>query len=134
VSLIRDVCGKCPCPESCSRAAVFCKWAKNGLDDVQRRHICNYKANSERTPQAYPSIAKQARNFFRDMMAFARSGGKLAPKALRVARLAVCESCEKWDKQQRRCRACGCKADAKVYSLVAKCPLDLWPKQERVAS
>jgi hypothetical protein len=82
----------------------------------------------------YPSTGTMARNLWREIKAFVRSGGKLAPKALRLSRLAVCEPCEKWDSAQRRCRACGCKMDAKTYSLVAKCPLDKWPKQERVAS
>lgn len=78
-------------------------------------------------PQSYPPWRTQAHNLFRDMMAFARSGGKLASKALRRARLARCEEpCEKWDAAQRRCRACGCKGDMKVYSLAAKCPLGKW--------
>jgi hypothetical protein len=77
----------------------------------------------------YPAVVQQVRNLWRDFKAFVRSGGKLAPKALRRARLAVCEApCEKWDKQQRRCVQCGCKEDVKVYSLVAKCPLGKWPQ------
>jgi hypothetical protein len=80
-------------------------------------------------PSTYPSIVQQAHSLWRDIKAFVRSGGKLAPKALRVARLAKCEEpCEKWDAQQRRCMVCGCAEDAKVYLLVAECPLDKWDR------
>jgi hypothetical protein len=102
----------------------------NGRDAY--RSLMLRLANEQETK--YPPIHQQARNLWRDIKAFVRSGGKLAPKPLRTARLSVCESCEKWDKQQRRCTVCGCKGDAKVYSLVAKCPLDKWPKQENIDS
>jgi hypothetical protein len=112
------------------------------IDPAHTRHDPKYiktihKQSAEweaRQLGTYPTLAQQARNLWRDIKSFVRSGGKLAPKALRMARLAVCEVCDKWDKQQRRCRACGCKMDAKTYSLAAKCPLDLWPKQENIDS
>lgn len=78
-------------------------------------------------PRIYPTVAHQAYNFARDMLAFIRSGGKLAPKPLRHGRLAACNECDQFDKKQKRCMKCGCLESAKVFILVAKCPLDKWP-------
>ena len=121
-------CDRCPCPETCPGLSHHCDWAsRDPIDPVHVRSIC--RDRSKPLPvQEYPALATQARNLWRDIKAFVASGGKLAPKALRKARVAVCESCEHWDAQQRRCTQCGCKGDAKVYSLVAKCPLDKWPQ------
>jgi hypothetical protein len=92
------------------------------------RHQIVAMASNEEPPQlAYPALAVQAANLFRSARDWAKSGFKLAPKAVRAERQATCDLCEKWDKVQRRCTACGC-TDLKVYALVAKCPLDKWEK------
>src|SRR5579863_6447937 len=62
--------------------------------------------------QAYPPLATQAANLFRSAIGFARSGFKLAPRAVRRERLAICQACEKYDPVQKRCTVCGCKNKA----------------------
>jgi hypothetical protein len=74
----------------------------------------------------YPPVATQAASLWRSIKGFVKSGGKLASKAERARRLAICLGCEKYDASQKRCRVCGCKNSAKVYIASDKCPLDKW--------
>jgi hypothetical protein len=78
-------------------------------------------SSGDDSPQ-YPPIAIQASNLFRSAIGWARSGFKLAPKAVRAERQAICDLCEKWDKVQRRCRACGCTS-LKPWAASSRCPL-----------
>jgi hypothetical protein len=132
---MNETCSKCPIAEHCLRQKDFCDWMKaENPNPLHVRHIIGRSKLAAGIELEYPSTGAMVRNLWRDILAFARSGGKLAPKALRIARLAVCEPCEKWDARQRRCTACGCKMDAKTYSLVAKCPLEKWPKHKVATS
>jgi hypothetical protein len=126
---MNETCSKCPIAEHCLRQKDFCDWMKaENPNPLHVRHIIGRSKLAAGIQQEYPSTTAMARNLWRDLKAFVRSGGKLAPKALRLARLAKCEEpCEKWDAQHRRCKACGCREDIKVYSLAATCPLGKWP-------
>lgn len=41
-------------------------------------------------------------------------------------RIGICNTCESFDIQSRRCRECGCFMDQKVSYTVSKCPLNKW--------
>jgi hypothetical protein len=129
-------CSKCPCPDKCDGWQSFCEWAaREPQDPVQMRHICNRGLTGQST--SYPSVGQQAKNLFRSALGFARSGFKLAPRAVRRARLAICEGCEHYDLVARRCRKCGCRQSAKVWVAADKCPLlpPKWgPVEEKKAS
>lgn len=121
-------CGHCPLAEGACRGEQhvrFCELVDPGSSEF-RPYIVAY-LRVEDVQEGYPSPIVQAHNLWRDIKAFVLSGGKLAPKALRAARLGACEPCEKWDRVQRRCTQCGCREDVKVYSLAAECPLGKWP-------
>jgi hypothetical protein len=79
-------------------------------------------ATGEAPPPAYPPVATMAGNLFRSARDWARSGFKLAPKAVRAERLAICESCPKWDSHQHRCTVCGCTS-LKFWAASSRCPL-----------
>jgi hypothetical protein len=72
----------------------------------------------------YPPLLEQIGNLWRSLMLFARSGGKLAPKTVRRARLAICMECPQFDTAKKRCRKCGCAQSAKVFIAADQCPLD----------
>jgi hypothetical protein len=79
-------------------------------------------ATGTEPPRPYPPILEQASSLFRSARDWVKSGFKLAPKAVPAERLAICESCEKWDLVQRRCRACGCTS-LKPWAASSRCPL-----------
>jgi hypothetical protein len=74
--------------------------------------------------QSYPRIHQQAVSLWRSLRAFIASGGKLASRAERVRRLAICGACPFFNAPQRRCTKCGCFEPVKVYAAVAMCPDD----------
>lgn len=74
--------------------------------------------------ESYPPLAEQAVNLWRSLRGFVKSGLKLAPKAVRAERQAVCEPCEHYDAIAKRCRVCGCLGKAKVYIASDRCPLE----------
>jgi ribosomal protein L32 len=91
-----------------------------------RRHVialAGGKPAPERK-QSYPPITTQLGNFWRSMKGFVKSGGKLAPKAVRAERLRICQGCEHYDTTHKRCRKCGCRQSAKVWVASDRCPLD----------
>ena len=41
-------------------------------------------------------------------------------------RLATCNSCDKYNKDTKRCLMCGCFMEVKVFLLNSQCPLKKW--------
>lgn len=41
-------------------------------------------------------------------------------------RLSVCKACSFFDKEQERCKKCGCKLAIKTYLKAEKCPIGKW--------
>jgi hypothetical protein len=74
--------------------------------------------------QPYPPLATQARSFLASVRDFIKSGAKIADRAERARRRAICQGCERLDVSQQRCRACGCSANLKPWLMSATCPLD----------
>ncbi len=101
----------------------------HGYDQKYLKAIINGPSEaSPANPSAheYPSLKAQAMSLFRSARKFARSGFRLAPKAIRRDRLATCLGCDKYDSAQKRCRVCGCKNSAKVWLASDACPLGKW--------
>lgn len=63
-------------------------------------------------------------NFVVAMVKWALDGFKVANTAL--FRMSICERCDRFDKQSKRCNACGCYMKLKVKIPDMKCPLDKW--------
>ena len=119
-------CEFCPCAGECVQEAHLCAVSSDPKWHAHIRNVSRIKLADPR-PEIYPTLAIQALSFLREIFAFVRSGGKLASKGVRKARLAVCDKCRFWNRSARRCQKCGCKADVKVHSLVAQCPIGAWP-------
>ena len=85
---------------------------------------------SEPAPPVMPSIASMVGNFVKtavDVVKTAVQTGQVtAGETLFNERMAVCNVCDKFDKDQTRCTKCGCHMNAKANLLAAKCPLGLW--------
>jgi hypothetical protein len=41
-------------------------------------------------------------------------------------RIGICNSCERFDTESRRCKECGCFMDQKVPYSASTCPLNKW--------
>ena len=50
----------------------------------------------------------------------------LADPDVRSYRLSICEGCELFNKQQRRCTSCGCFMDVKTKIANVACPEEKW--------
>ena len=78
---LSKACVGCPCPETCSRAAVFCGWVEAGADDVQRRHI--FVDTNERMSADFGELSRAERLRLRRPFSRRRSlfsfGGRVRP-------------------------------------------------------
>ena len=69
--------------------------------------------------QHYPAARTQAKNLFRSVKGWVKSGCRLAPKAIRQIRQATCNACPFWNGS--RCSKCGCR-QVKLWLATESCP------------
>lgn len=76
-----------------------------------------------------PSISQQAFNYGKALVRHALNPGLVSPE-LAKARLAVCETCEWFRPEDRRCAhpSCGCFLDEKATWKSEDCPIKKWPE------
>lgn len=79
--------------------------------------------------RALPSLAQQAINYGKALARHALNPGKL-PEVEVKRRLQVCEGCEWFRPEDRRCAhtSCGCFLDVKATWASESCPIGGWPK------
>ncbi len=77
-------------------------------------------------PTQYPPVAHQAVSVARALWDWACDGLKLAPEAEYQRRLATCEGCPLFDRDQKRCAKCGCYTDYKLRMRSERCPEGKW--------
>ena len=63
-----------------------------------------------------PSITERAKNFTKATLKYMASGMSRTPDEIQEKRLAICESCEFYDKSNKHpaCTKCGCFLNIKV--------------------
>lgn len=62
-------------------------------------------------------------------MSVADAFRKVVPEELRNKadnRLSICNACDKYNKDTKRCLMCGCFMEVKVFLPDVKCPLKKW--------
>jgi len=57
---------------------------------------------------------------------FIKSGKMMVYDDVKNGRLQICNSCDAYIKEQKRCARCGCFMETKARMSGAKCPLDKW--------
>lgn len=77
-------------------------------------------------PVAYPAIATQAKTLGRSVVRWARSGFRVASAAEARRRREICIGCPFFDREQRRCRKCGCSSLVKPWMNSEHCPIKKW--------
>jgi len=82
----------------------------------------------------YPSLPEQGKNlakFTFEVMKKAMKGEALfVSDAVFEERLAICRSCEYFDKQQMRCKHCGCFLQQKARYALDSCPIQKWTESD----
>lgn len=75
-----------------------------------------------------PSLARRVVNFARAIMKHARAGLPVVTEEEAKRRISICETCELFDLNRRRCNhpQCGCNMDEKVTWGEQKCPIGKW--------
>jgi hypothetical protein len=131
-------CAACPvaagreCLGETPRFGAFCAWSASG-DPVKIAHVVNrsaiagaegidHAALAPPTPDS-PSLATRAGYLASAVVAAVKSGGETVSPEERARRLMICESCEHFDADARRCRRCTCYMPWKVRLEAWHCPL-----------
>jgi len=119
-------CSACPIAGQCVAERpgydFACKFAVGS--DAEKLWLANQSAKLQGKPPAeYPSIVTQAGNLGKALVGFAKSGFKTVDDETHQARLAICQGCDQYDADQRRCKHCGCRTSAKLRMASESCPL-----------
>jgi len=81
-------------------------------------------------PLPMPPLLDQAKDLMKaatDVVKGVARGKRItASKKVERARMAVCETCDAFDKKRKRCSKCGCYMKAKTKLKESKCPLGKW--------
>lgn len=67
-----------------------------------------------------------AKNLASSMVSWAKSGFKTVSTNEYKQRLNICKECDFFDKEQGRCKICGCFMVAKGWLASENCPKNLW--------
>lgn len=74
----------------------------------------------------YPSLAQMAGSFAKEATKFLSKGMPVVTKEEFNRRMGICEACEKFNAESRRCFVCGCFMDAKAKMATTKCKIGKW--------
>ncbi len=99
------------------------------------RNLFRNKKRDNELPQLidgndYPDFWSQIENF-KEFAESVNQGAKekkgiLCSEEVSKLRIEECERCNYYDKQQTRCRKCGCYMKVKVKFTNTKCPIGKW--------
>jgi len=99
------------------------------------RNLFRNKKRDSELPQLlngddYPDFWEQIegfKKFAESVNQGAKEGkGVLVPEEVSKLRLEECGRCDYYDKQQNRCRKCGCYMKVKVKFVNTSCPVGKW--------
>lgn len=73
-----------------------------------------------------PNLFTKLVNFTKDSIKHVGSGCVKSSPELKQQRISLCEDCEFFNHENRRCNKCGCPMDKKTEWFGAKCPIKKW--------
>lgn len=71
-------------------------------------------------------VFQKAVNFVKSISRYVASGLVRVDDATLVQRLSICESCDRFKRENRTCLECGCYMDIKASWASEECPLKKW--------
>jgi hypothetical protein len=74
-----------------------------------------------------PSLATQVKNFGTALVRHVAAGMPKTPDATQDERLAICQSCPRYQADSQRCGTCGCYVQIKTAWEQETCPEGRWP-------
>jgi len=74
-----------------------------------------------------PSLVRRIFGAALALAGFVADGCRTVSAERWAARLAICQTCDQYDSDRDKCRACGCRARLKSGLPRESCPLDRWP-------
>jgi len=88
---------------------------------------------TDNTPERkYPPMNELTRNMalsvLQQMKDTASTGQILATQEVQEERKSICYTCEYYDVEDHRCKACGCMLSIKVTMSANSCPKHKWTK------
>ena len=134
--LMNDACPDCPCADICLRREAWClAMAAPEPSPMLAKSICD-RSRIEHAKSDGPGLIQVVGNALaaagRVAVAVAKGEAVRVPADVRAARLSICEACEDFNPESRRCRhvGCGCFLDVKTWGATEACPRTP-PKWER---
>mgnify|MGYP000114120605 CR=1 FL=1 len=85
----------------------------------------NPKEREHDATKEYPSIAQQAKNMAQSAKDVAKDP-RWVDNEEYERRMTLCRACPLYDKEQNRCRKCGCMLKGKARFKAGKCPIQKW--------
>lgn len=80
--------------------------------------------------QQFPSLPEQAKNstlLIADVIRNAIQNNQIFAKPEeKTRRYDICQACEFFERNSKRCRKCGCYMENKTGLTAAKCPVNKW--------
>jgi hypothetical protein len=85
-----------------------------------------------------PPITQQIGTLATSTARYMASGFLKVPLEVLQTRRQICQTCDRWDSDQNRCRACGCYLEAKFLNKLRmaseSCPIGRWGTWEAPAT
>jgi hypothetical protein len=97
---------------------------KKPVDLPKEKPPCN--CSQPKPEPQLPSLWEQAKNFGSAVVEHVATGMKKTEEELAKERLSICDGCEFFLKDSRRCGKCGCYMEIKARWAETKCPLGKW--------
>jgi hypothetical protein len=98
---------------------------KKRLEEIKSR-LPAWKPSSNGTP----GLATMARNvsdsIIRNVGSVLEGNNLKVSDTQKQSRLNICNECSFFDKEQQRCKKCGCYMAAKTMLTAEKCPIGKW--------
>lgn len=88
------------------------------------------KCDEEELPKDLPSFTDMAKGLFgsaKDIVAGALHGeGVMVSEDVYLQRMSICNTCEFFRNEDKRCTQCGCFMETKTRFKKAYCPVEKW--------
>ena len=95
----------------------------SALSSDQISATCKAPSKERKT---MPSTMDMIKNFGSSMANHAMNSFQSVLPNVKEERIKICESCEHYDSESKRCSECGCFVHIKAGWASEKCPLDKW--------
>lgn len=119
----------CECPLSgyCNRHNINKNKVEHRLCSTEIKYFNMWERKKDiEKPVEMPSLIQQATNFTKSTIKHVTTGAKNADMNLQQQRLDICNDCSFYDKENDRCKKCGCFLKVKTKWLSSQCPLKKW--------